>query len=84
VITSDAWNVRNDYATCAFITSRFKAWRERRQVPAGGGYAITGDIEPFPHVRLDHRSRPAAMTSLSRNELLIAAFARSLEVTLEL
>jgi hypothetical protein len=33
VITDDEWNVRNDYATCVYISSGFKRWRERWQSP---------------------------------------------------
>lgn len=82
VITDDEWNVRGDYATCAFITSKFKTWRDRWQVPVRGGYAITGDIEPFAYVELDQRNRPPTIKALTRDEL--AAFGRGLELTLEL
>ena len=83
VITDDEWNVRNDYATCAFITSRFKQWRDRWQIPiSSGGYAITGDIEPFRYVELDQRNRHPSVRTLTRDDL--QAFANGLVLTLEL
>jgi mRNA-degrading endonuclease toxin of MazEF toxin-antitoxin module len=84
VITDDDWNVRNDYAACVFITSRFKQWRTRWQIPlASGGHAIAGDIEPFSYTELDARNRPpAGERQLSREDL--QALARGLALVLAL
>lgn len=83
VITDDEWNVRNDYATCAYITSGFKRWRERWQIPLStGGYAITGDIEPFLYVELDNSNRHPKVKTLTREDL--RDFANGLVLTLEL
>lgn len=84
VITDDEWNVRNDYATCAFITSRFKNWRKRWQIPlTTGGFAIPPDIEPFEYPALEQRARPPAgeqrLTSAD-----LTAFANGLILALEL
>lgn len=83
VITDDEWNVRNDYATCAYITSGFKEWRDRWQIPLStGGYAITGDIEPFLYVELDNRNRDPEVQALTREDL--RDFANGLVLTLGL
>jgi hypothetical protein len=84
VVTDDEWNVRNDYATCAFVTSQLKTWRKRWEIPLSmGSRAITGDIEPFPYVELDERGRPPhGERTLTRDDL--AALGRGLELSLEL
>lgn len=84
VITDDQWNVRNAHATCAFITSQFKRWRERWQIPLStGGFAITPDIEPFEYSALEQRGRPpAGEQRLSAEDM--KAFALGLIIALEL
>lgn len=84
VITDDEWNVRNEHATCAFITSKFKGWRERWQIPLStGGFAITPDIEPFEYTALERRGRPPADEQrLSAEDM--KAFATGLVIALQL
>ena len=81
VITDDEWNIRGDYATCIFLTSVYKRWRERWQIPISGGYAITGDLEPFRYTELDNRSRPK-LHKLNSDDM--HALANGIALTLEL
>jgi mRNA-degrading endonuclease toxin of MazEF toxin-antitoxin module len=69
VISPDEWNVRNDYASCIFITSRYKQWRSRWQVTVGKkSYAITCDIEPFTYTALSH-DQPRDWSRISRDQM---------------
>ncbi|MGB0872464.1 MAG: hypothetical protein ACPGYP_04930 [Solirubrobacterales bacterium] len=82
VITSDEWNVRNDYSACVFLTSVNKKWRSRWQIPiSSSGYAIICDVDIFRHGEFDHRAKTKVLR-LTRDDL--TAVAQGLVVSLEL
>lgn len=82
VITSDEWNVRNEYSAAVFITSVYKDWRKRWQVPiSSSGYAIICDVDIFRHGEFDHKAK-TKVSGLTRADL--QAVARGIEISLQL
>lgn len=58
VVSPDERNAVAPYVTALYVTSRDKARRRAWQVPAAGGWVITGDLLVQTHRSLEHRRRP--------------------------
>jgi mRNA-degrading endonuclease toxin of MazEF toxin-antitoxin module len=59
VLSPDERNARAPYVTALYVTSRDKRSRRAWQVPAAGGWVVTGDILLCAQRALEHRRRPA-------------------------
>ena len=59
VLSPDERNARAPYVTALYTTSRDKPSRRAWQVPAAGGWVVTGDILLCGQRALEHRRRPA-------------------------
>lgn len=58
VMSPDERNGTAAYVTALYVTSRDKRRRRPWQVPAAGGWVITGDVLLCTHRSLGHRRRP--------------------------
>ncbi|MBA3736261.1 MAG: type II toxin-antitoxin system PemK/MazF family toxin [Actinobacteria bacterium] len=74
IVADDEFNVRAEQTAAMFLTSRDKTWRSRWQVPGGGGFVITGDIDQFDYNEFDDRARPDPK-EFSRDEMAEVAAA---------
>jgi mRNA-degrading endonuclease toxin of MazEF toxin-antitoxin module len=58
VLSPDERNAVAPYVSALYVTSRDKRNRRAWQVPAAGGWVITGDLLLQPQRALEHRRRP--------------------------
>jgi len=58
VLSPDERNAVAPYVSALYVTSRDKRRRRAWQVPAAGGWVVTGDLLLRPRRALEHRRRP--------------------------
>ncbi|MGA0121886.1 MAG: hypothetical protein ACO3KD_02605 [Gaiellales bacterium] len=78
VLSPDERNATAPYVTTLYTTSRDKRNRRPWQVPAAGGWVITGDLLVRGHRSLEHRRRPSPARASAGEMAEVASGVRDL------